>query len=101
MKARILRPAKTAMQSGRAKTHSWVLEFEPTERMRLDPVMGWAGHGDTAGQVRMKFATEAEAVAFAERHGIDYAVEKPQERRIRPKAYADNFAYGRKIPWSH
>ena len=101
MKARIYQPAKTAMQSGRAKTNEWVFEFEPTARMRLDPVMGWAGHGDTVGQVRIEFATEAEAIAFAKRHGIDYAVKKPQERHIRPKAYADNFAYGRKEPWSH
>ena len=101
MRARIYQPAKTAMQSGRAKTHHWVLEFEPTARMRLDPVMGWAGHGDTHGQVRMTFGTEAEAVGFAKRHGLEYSVKRPQDRTIKPKAYADNFAYGRRVPWSH
>ena len=29
MVARIYRPAKTATQSGRAKTRHWVLEMEP------------------------------------------------------------------------
>lgn len=101
MKARIYQPAKTAMQSGRAKTHKWLFEFEPTARMRLDPLMGWAGHGDTNGQVRMEFETEAEAVAFAKRLGIEYAMKTPLVRRLQPKAYADNFAYGRKVPWSH
>lgn len=101
MKARIYQPAKTAMQSGRAKTHKWLFEFEPTTRMQLDPLMGWAGHGDTTGQVRMEFETEAEAVAFAKRLGIEYAIKKPLVRQLKPQAYADNFAYGRKVPWSH
>ena len=101
MKARIYQPAKTAMQSGRAKTHKWLFEFEPTVRMQLDPLMGWAGQGDTTGQVRMEFETEAEAVAFAKRHGIEYAMKKPLVREFKSKAYADNFAYGRKVPWSH
>ena len=39
--ARIYQPAKTAMQSGRAKTNSWVLEFEPAEARRADPLMAW------------------------------------------------------------
>jgi hypothetical protein len=34
MTARIYRPAKTAMQSGQAKTKDWVLDYEPV----------WAGN---------------------------------------------------------
>ena len=29
MRARIYQPAKTAMQSGTAKTKTWLLEYEP------------------------------------------------------------------------
>ncbi|HJS84672.1 MAG TPA: NADH dehydrogenase ubiquinone Fe-S protein 4, partial [Acetobacteraceae bacterium] len=29
MRARIYQPSKTAMQSGRAGTDTWILEFEP------------------------------------------------------------------------
>ena len=29
MTARIYKPAKTAMQSGQAKTKEWVIDFEP------------------------------------------------------------------------
>jgi hypothetical protein len=101
MKARIYQPAKTAMQSGRGKTQQWVLEYEPTRRQQLDPLMGWPGAGDTLQQVRLKFDTLAEAEAFARKNGIDCQVHEPQQRKIKPKAYADNFAVGRKVPWSH
>ena len=101
MKARIFQPAKTAMQSGRAKTRHWVLEFEPTRRQQLDPLMGWPGNGDTMQQVRMTFETREDAIARAERKGLDFMVHEPKERHLKPKAYADNFAVGRRIPWSH
>ena len=93
--ARIYRPAKTAMQSGRASTKEWVLEFEPAGAKRHDPLMGWVSSGDTLGQVRLKFATREEALAYAKRHGIDAAVQEPAPRRIRPKSYADNFRWQR------
>ena len=101
MRARIFQPAKTAMQSGRAKTRKWTLEYEPTSRERLDPLMGWVGAGDTMGQVRLTFDSLDDAVAFATKRGLDYVIQQPKERRVRPKAYADNFAVGRRIPWSH
>ncbi len=101
MRVRIFRPAKTAMQSGWGKSGSWVLEFEPADASRPDPLMGWNGSSDTRRQVRLSFPTCEEAVSYAERHGYDYTVTKPQERKIRPKAYADNFAHDRTQPWTH
>ena len=101
MKARIYQPAKTAMQSGRAKTHEWLFEYEPTRRQQLDPLMGWPGAGDTLQQVRLKFDSLDEAIAFARRNGIEYQVQEPRQRSVKSKAYADNFAYTRKVPWSH
>ncbi len=101
MRVRIYQPAKTAMQSGRAKTQMWILEFEPTDPSRPDPLMGWNGSGDTDRQVRLRFASAEDAVAYAERHGYEYTVTRPKERRIRPKAYADNFAWTRLQPWTH
>jgi hypothetical protein len=100
MRARIYQPAKTAMQSGRAKTAKWVLEYEPT-RQQLDPLMGWPGAGDTMAQVRLTFDTADDAVAYADKHDIAYSLQQPKERTVRPKAYADNFAVSRKVPWSH
>ncbi|NMM46086.1 ETC complex I subunit [Rhodospirillaceae bacterium KN72] len=101
MEVRIFKPAKTAMQSGRGKTKDWIVEFEPTDASRPDPLMGWVGSADTRKQVRLSFETEEEAVAYAKKQGYSYTVEKPKSRRIKPKAYADNFAYDRRRPWTH
>ncbi len=91
MRARIYQPPKTAMQSGWAATHEWVLEFEPSSPRRPDPLMGWIGSADTQAQVRLNFDTRDEAVAYAEKQGLDYDLELPQQRRVKPKAYAYNF----------
>jgi hypothetical protein len=91
MKARIYRPTKTAMQSGRGNTRKWVLEFESQEPKRIDPLMGWVSSGDTQEQIRLRFDSKEEAVAFAEKHGYPYWIEEPHVRRVRPKSYADNF----------
>jgi hypothetical protein len=101
MRARIYLPPKTAMQSGRAGTHEWVLDFEPSSPRLPDPLMGWIGSADTQAQVRLTFATRDEAVAYADRNGIAYDLELPQPRHIKPKAYADNFRYGRIENWTH
>ena len=101
MRVRIFKPAKTAMQSGRGKTLAWVVESEPSDASRPDPLIGWNGSSDTARQVRLTFASREEAVAYAERHGYAYTVLEPQERTIRPKSYSANFAYGRSQPWTH
>jgi hypothetical protein len=101
MRARIYQPPKSAMQSGRAGSDEWVLEFEPASPRRPDPLMGWIGSADTQAQVRLSFQTREEAVAYADKNGIAYDLELPQPRRIKPKAYADNFRYGRIENWTH
>ena len=96
MTARIYCPAKTAMQSGRAKTRRWLLEFEAGSPRTVDPLMGWTGSFDMAAdELRLNFATREEAVAYAERHGIAYWVEEHNTRRIAPKSYAENFRWQR------
>jgi hypothetical protein len=102
MAARIYKPAKTAMQSGTAKTREWVLDYEPEQPREIEPLMGWTSSGDMRQQVRLRFATAEEAVAYAERHGIPYQVsdaKTPPARR--PIAYADNFAFKRRESWTH
>ncbi len=101
MLARIFRPAKTAMQSGRANTRFWELEFAPSSARRSDPLMGWTQSTDMNGQVRLSFDTREEAVAYARRHGIAFEVLADQEPKMIIKAYADNFAFHRKQPWTH
>jgi len=92
---RIYKPAKTAMQSGRANTKRWLLEHDPADAQEADPLMGWAGSSDTDRQVKLWFATKEEAVAFATQKGFACRVEEPNDRIIVPKSYADNFAFKR------
>lgn len=92
---RIYRPARTAMQSGRANTKRWLMEYDPSEQQEADPLMGWAGSGDTNRQLKLWFDTKEEAVSYAVRKGLDYKVEEPKERVVVPKSYADNFAFRR------
>ncbi len=92
---RIFRPTKNAMQSGRAKTKRWALEFEPTARKTADPLMGWIGSNDTRNQLHLYFDTKEEAIEFADKNGLSCRVEEPRERRLQPKSYAANFAFKR------
>jgi len=94
-RATIRQPAKTAMQSGHAGMHKWVLEYEPATRRDPDPLMGWASAHDTLNEVRLRFDTLDEAVAFARKLGLEYSVQAPQARSLKQKSYADNFRYDR------
>jgi NADH dehydrogenase ubiquinone Fe-S protein 4 len=89
--ARIYRPPKSAMQSGRANTLVWVLEFVRQVKPAPDPLTGWPGSPDTSTQVRMRFATREAAEAYAKRTRIAYEVVPERPVHTRPKTYADNF----------
>ena len=103
MLAKIYQPARSAMQSGQAKSRHWVLEFAPADARWIDPLMGWTGSDDMNSQVRLRFETVDEAVAYAERHGIPFEVFEPKQRRhvLRQNGYGDNFASGRRLAWTH
>jgi hypothetical protein len=101
MGVRIYQPSKTAMQSGRAKTHKWVLEFEPEGGKGPEPLMGWTASADTRQQVHLEFDSREEAVGYADKHGLAYTLVAAHDRRIRPKAYADNFSFYRSKAWTH
>jgi NADH dehydrogenase len=103
MRARIYQPAKTAMQSGTAKTHQWVLEFAPASEREVDPLMGWTSSSDTQAQVRLRFETQAAAEAYAAEKGIEYDLVQPKPRKavIRQRGYGENFATDRKGAWTH
>jgi hypothetical protein len=93
--ARIFRPTRTATQQGNAETQEWVLQFAPAEQRHHDPLMGWISSGDTRTQLRLRFPTREEAIAYADQNGIAYEVEEPQVKAIKPKSYAANFAWTR------
>jgi len=91
MAARIFQRPKNAMQSGKARTDEWVLEFERSEAQRPDPLMGWAGSGDTQAQVTLTFPSKEAAQAYAARYGIPARIYSPPPRKLKLQSYADNF----------
>lgn len=101
MIARIYKPAKTAMQSGEARTKNWVLDFEPEQPRRVEPLMGWTSSTDMRQQVRLRFASKDDAIAYCEKNGIPYQVSEPHAKAPKKIAYADNFAFRRMDQWTH
>jgi hypothetical protein len=91
MPARIFQRPKNAMQSGRAGTEDWLLEFVPAEAKKPDPLMGWAGSGDMKQQVVLSFAGVDAARAYAAKYGIEARVIPTPPRQLKLQAYADNF----------
>ena len=101
MTARIYRPARTAMQSGTAKTERWLLEYAPEAPRQIEPLMGWTSSSDMKSQLKLWFDSEAAAVAYATRNGIAYRVEQPNEAKRRTASYSDNFKFTRVGQWTH
>ncbi|HEY0043647.1 MAG TPA: NADH dehydrogenase ubiquinone Fe-S protein 4 [Allosphingosinicella sp.] len=89
--ARIFQRSKNAMQSGKAHSDEWVLQFESHRPHTPDPLMGWSGNGDTQAQVTLSFPTAEAAKAYAEKNAIPYHLVPPTTRKLRLQAYADNF----------
>lgn len=101
MPAKIYRPARNAMQSGKAKTHLWVLEFDPEQPRRIDPILGYTSSGDMKQQLRLTFESQEQAEAYAKREGIEYRVIPPKEVARQVVSYPDNFRFNRIQPWTH
>jgi hypothetical protein len=89
------------MSSGRAKTHKWHLEFEPAEPRSIDPLTGNAVSMDTREQIKMTFDTLEEAVSYAKSNGIPHRVQSTKDMKRIPRSYSENFAFDRKLPWTH
>ncbi|MFN3618721.1 ETC complex I subunit [Sphingorhabdus sp.] len=91
MSARIFQRPKNAMQSGRGRRDEWVLEYVPAEPRKADPLMGWAGSGDTQAQVQLTFPSLDAARAYAEKKGIAATYIPTPPKTLKLQAYADNF----------
>lgn len=101
MSAKIYRPAKTAMQSGKAKTQQWVLEFDQESPRKIDPIMGYTSSGDMRQQLKLIFDSQELAEAYATRNAIEYRVIAPKEVTRQTLSYTDNFRFNRNQPWTH
>jgi hypothetical protein len=99
--ARIYRPSRTATQSGNARTKLWVLEFAPAAPRQIDPLMGWTSSRDMNSQVRLRFATKEEAIAYASKNSLNYRIEEPAPVQRKILSYSDNFKSNRLDQWTH
>ncbi|KAK9054133.1 hypothetical protein SSX86_025210 [Deinandra increscens subsp. villosa] len=100
----IYSPARTASQQGAGKVGKWKINFMSTQKWE-NPLMGWTSTGDpyaNVGDSALSFSSEADATAFAERHGQeapDTPIEGPKIIIFSylssnfAKAYADNFKW--------
>ena len=89
-KAKIYKPAKTAMQSGKRNVKNWLLEFD-TLNTGINPFMGWESSKDTMSEIRLKFSTKDQAINYAKKNNIDYYIIEPENNKIIKKSYSDNF----------
>jgi len=89
-KAKIYKPSKTAMQSGKRNSRKWHLEFDTLDT-GINPLMGWETSKDTMSEVRLEFTTKDEAITYAKKNNIEYYIVEPQKRKIIKKSYTDNF----------
>ncbi|MGF7157763.1 ETC complex I subunit [Bartonella heixiaziensis] len=101
MIARIYSPAKTAMQSGRGNASLWILQYEPIQAKMLEPLMGYTATSDMNSQIRIRFNSKEEAIAFAHKNAIPYRVEKTHRSIRRVVSYSDNFRSDRQQSWTH
>ena len=77
------RPVETA---GRAREGAWVLTFARESSPEIEPLMGWTGGSDPlATEVELIFSTRAQAIAYAERQGLDYTAEPEAVSPIGPR----------------
>ena len=101
MAARIYQPARSAMQSGAAKTKLWLLEYDPEKPRQIEPLMGWTSSADMRSQIHLRFNTAEEAVAYAQKHSIAYRLEQPKQPTRTGLSYSDNFKFSRNGQWTH
>ncbi|TLD08632.1 uncharacterized protein PgNI_06767 [Pyricularia grisea] len=95
---RIYRPSKPATQSGTHGLRQWRMDWDVLGKGHRweNPLMGWQSSGDFMQGSHIYFKSKEDAIAFAEKQGYEYFVQEPNERKITPKAYANNFLYSDK-----
>ena len=91
MQAKIYKPAKTAMQSGRSKYNKWILKISDSKNQTKETMMGWNGGSNTTSQIQLQFKTKEDAINYAKSNNLDYEVLETSERKVISKSYADNF----------
>ena len=103
MSVRIYKPARNAMQSGKAKHDNWVLEFVAAAPRTVDPLMGWTSSADTRepGEAHLRHQGRGDRLLRARGPRLPRCCRKPRSRKVIKKSYSDNFKFGRTVNWTH
>jgi hypothetical protein len=91
MKVEILKPTKSAMQSGLKNTKLWLMRIIEGNSRSINPLMGWTSSDNTKTQLQLKFKSKDEAIEYAKSQGFEYTVKEPETSTIKKKSYASNF----------
>lgn len=92
MKVKILRPTKSAMQSGKKNMKKWLmLPVEENDIRSINQTMGWISADNTSSQLRFEFSNKEDAVKFAQEKGFEYEIIEPKTATVKQKSYAANF----------
>lgn len=91
MTAVIYKVEKNAMQSGKFRTNTWLLEYKREIAQFTNDLMGWVGEKDMKQEICIQFPNEYDAISYAERENIPYDLIEPKRSKIKMQSYADNF----------
>ena len=91
MSARIYQQPKNAMQSGKANSNKWILEYMPSDRKVADPLTGWAGSCDTDQQIKLQFDNLQAAQTYCKDNDIAHDILATPHKRLKIQSYSDNF----------
>jgi hypothetical protein len=89
-KAKIYKPSKTSMQSGKRNTKNWILEFDTLDT-GINPLMGWTTSTDTMSEVKLEFQSKEQAIFYARNNNIDFYIIEPEKPKLIKKSYTNNF----------
>ena len=112
MKIRLARPGNWARISGHSRSDKnyYRSAEEIAGWKERDPILllknrllrdGAATEAEIAEMTAEADRIIDDAVAYAQAHGIAFQISDPKPAKRIIKAYADNFAFGRKQPWTH
>lgn len=92
MKVQIIKPAKSAMQSGKKSTKKWLVKpnYDQTNR-EIDKLMGWISADNTISQLDFKFNSKEEAIEFCKSKNFEYEIFEPKNINFKLKSYSENF----------
>lgn len=88
----IFKPAKSAMQSGKAKQKWQVKPISSDQHRKVNQLMGWTSSSSTTqSQILFEFNSKEEAIKFVEEKGFNYKIREPKKSSFKVKSYAANF----------